>query len=825
MAYIGNGRTLLVLGSNVRDDIVPDNSTTTFTLSQEVPGGYEGNVYVFKQTYITERLITDVVGNNATTGITFGTSGSNFTITTSNAAIAAALSDIKETTKLYADANHTITISGSGIASPNSNNGTFAIISCTYSGSTLTITLAKTANQGTPDTGSITLNRGYSGYWEVLEPETDYTIGGTGTNLNRQITFSKVPKLDDKVYVVHKGDATYNLVPSDNSVGPNQLSQNLRNFTIDKFTGNNSTVNFTLSQSVVNDKSILVTVNGVVKEDTTDYTVAADGTTLTFTTAPANAAKIRVLHLGFSTVSRRAALSPGQSGPVAPLSITASELATSSVVDSKIATSAVTNTKLASDSISADKILLANNTSLRSYRVDGTTVFSALTLNSSDELILNTPTTAHISVSGTKTVNVSSTQIAPETTAAIALGSATKKFTDAHLSGQLNSATANVTGNITVGGTVDGVDVSVLSATVSSLQTLVNNLVPIGTMMIWPTDTLPSANWLLCDGTAVSRTTYADLFTAVGTTYGSGNGTTTFNIPDMRRRVPVGKGTTTSVGNNDALAETARSLTHTHTVPAHTHGMSSHTHSLPAHYHGMGTGATLNVTSSGSHTTTIDISHGHTVNSSTGVTGGSGTLTTNRSTTGVSLTQTAHNHGGATVSANPAHAHTMQSAGDHKHTLRQEASGSGSSNTININSTSLGLNTTSANMGTEGAHTHTINSQNIDHAHGIYGDTANLTWTEPNAGTGHDHTINSHSHSVIVDALGTTNKTDNGGSHTHSSASFSGLIGLVTGGVNGNAAMTSDAPSTNTTENSSVLTSGTTINMPYTVINYVIRAA
>lgn len=47
--------------------------------------------------------------------------------------------------------------------------------------------------------------------------------------------------------------------------------------------------------------------------------------------------------------------------------------------------------------------------------------------------------------------------------------------------------------------------------------------------------------WLLCDGSAISRTTYAALFTAVGTTYGVGNGTTTFNIPDCRGRVSVGK--------------------------------------------------------------------------------------------------------------------------------------------------------------------------------------------------------------------------------------------------------------------------------------------
>lgn len=46
--------------------------------------------------------------------------------------------------------------------------------------------------------------------------------------------------------------------------------------------------------------------------------------------------------------------------------------------------------------------------------------------------------------------------------------------------------------------------------------------------------TTPPAGWLKADGTAVSRTTYANLFSAIGTTYGIGNGTSTFNLPDLR---------------------------------------------------------------------------------------------------------------------------------------------------------------------------------------------------------------------------------------------------------------------------------------------------
>lgn len=57
------------------------------------------------------------------------------------------------------------------------------------------------------------------------------------------------------------------------------------------------------------------------------------------------------------------------------------------------------------------------------------------------------------------------------------------------------------------------------------------NLVPIGIMFIWPLSTPPSG-FIECDGSAVSRVTYANLFSVIGTTYGIGDGSTTFNVPN-----------------------------------------------------------------------------------------------------------------------------------------------------------------------------------------------------------------------------------------------------------------------------------------------------
>lgn len=78
--------------------------------------------------------------------------------------------------------------------------------------------------------------------------------------------------------------------------------------------------------------------------------------------------------------------------------------------------------------------------------------------------------------------------------------------------------------------------------------------------------------WLLCDGAAVSRTTYAALFAVIGTTYGVGDGSSTFNVPNLKGRVPVGRDA--AQAEFDTLGETGGAKTHTLTtgeMPAHTH--------------------------------------------------------------------------------------------------------------------------------------------------------------------------------------------------------------------------------------------------------------
>lgn len=84
-----------------------------------------------------------------------------------------------------------------------------------------------------------------------------------------------------------------------------------------------------------------------------------------------------------------------------------------------------------------------------------------------------------------------------------------------------------------------------------------SDLIHVGDLKATARATAPTG-WLLCDGAAVSRTTYAHLFSAIGTAYGAGNGSTTFNVPDLRGRVPVGvDGAAGRLASNDALGNSS----------------------------------------------------------------------------------------------------------------------------------------------------------------------------------------------------------------------------------------------------------------------------
>jgi microcystin-dependent protein len=93
--------------------------------------------------------------------------------------------------------------------------------------------------------------------------------------------------------------------------------------------------------------------------------------------------------------------------------------------------------------------------------------------------------------------------------------------------------------------------------------------VPTGVINMWPTATAPTG-YLLCTGTAISRSTYAALFAVIGTTFGVGDGSTTFNLPNYTNRMPYGTTVGATGGSADAVV-----VSHTHTAtvtdPGHLH--------------------------------------------------------------------------------------------------------------------------------------------------------------------------------------------------------------------------------------------------------------
>ena len=212
-----------------------------------------------------------------------------------------------------------------------------------------------------------------------------------------------------------------------------------------------------------------------------------------------------------------------------------------------------------------------------------------------------------------------------------------------------------------------------------------------GLIKVWSTSSAPEG-WLIADGREVSRTTYAELFAAIGTTYGAGNGSTTFNLPDMRGKVAVGRDSADTDFN--ALGKTGGAKTHTLTVAE----MPSHTHTQQPHSH---TGST---NEAGAHThtgtTSTDGAHTHTGTVTSGNVGNHHhdashlALTANR--------KAVNNRAGLRsdiywpwTSFNGAHTHsgTSSASGSHTHSVSINEAGA-HTHTVTINDTTAVNNST-----------------------------------------------------------------------------------------------------------------------------------
>lgn len=192
-------------------------------------------------------------------------------------------------------------------------------------------------------------------------------------------------------------------------------------------------------------------------------------------------------------------------------------------------------------------------------------------------------------------------------------------------------------------------------------------------------------SWLFCDGSAVQRSEYTDLFESIGVSYGSGDGSTTFNLPNLQQRFPKGASTPSSVG------QTGGSETHGHTVTV-VEADNSHTHEFEVNENGNTDNAgshlhSVSVSSDGASSTTNNGFHNH---SSTANTGGA-------ANTGGPSQVFGRDFGNGNV-ASQLHTHSIPS---HSHTMVNPSDG--------LHNHSVFNHTHGASSGTDGSHDHNLN--------------------------------------------------------------------------------------------------------------------
>jgi microcystin-dependent protein len=204
----------------------------------------------------------------------------------------------------------------------------------------------------------------------------------------------------------------------------------------------------------------------------------------------------------------------------------------------------------------------------------GTTTSTAL------NIITDTTGALAIQTSGANAIAISSSQVVTLTNALLPASGGTGVTSLG--TGVATALGQNVTGS---GSIVLGTSPSVASPTltgtpvaptaaagtnttqIATTAFTIANGTPTGSLLMWTTASAPTG-YLLCAGAAVSRTTYASLFAVIGTTFGIGDGSTTFNVPNYTNRMPYGTTIGSTGGSADAIV-----VSHTHTIsdPGHIH--------------------------------------------------------------------------------------------------------------------------------------------------------------------------------------------------------------------------------------------------------------
>lgn len=269
MAYIGSSFPSANYGSKPQDNYLGNGVQDVFVMSQPVAGGGESNIDVYvdnvKQEPIYSYQVVQVL--RITISGQFGdyTVNSEVTQSDNQATGIVVKHDIGSSiVYVYQTSEANFVQGGSALVQANSN-GTFT--------------------SGTP---AIITPLRYSG-----------------------IKFSEAPATAQLIYIQHDGGSTYTLIPANESVTPEKLATNLRDFTVVTHTANAAETEFAIGRQELYASSLLVTVDGVVKTPIDTYVLSNDGLAVTFLTPMTGGELIEIRHLAFSTVSRQVVTETG----------------------------------------------------------------------------------------------------------------------------------------------------------------------------------------------------------------------------------------------------------------------------------------------------------------------------------------------------------------------------------------------------------------------------------------------------------------------------------------------------------------------------------
>jgi len=354
-----------------------------------------------------------------------------------------------------------------------------------------------------------------------LSPETAAAIAAAGSNIYGEWVAGKYYKPGE--IIVYGSDGYAYMAASAHTSGvdfnadfANKVWAILgwrpttNNLIVKTFTGDGTSLTFNLLVNPVSETNTQVFVNGVYKSKSV-YNIS--GTNLVFTAgnAPANAAAIEVV-IGvaaelINNIVDIPANSVGNSA-IIDLAVTGAKIADTTITTGKLADQAVTAAKIENNTVTSGKI---------------------------QDLAVVESKLANAAVTNQK---IATGTIIESNLADAAVGS-NKIAAGAIVNSKMASNSVGSTNLI------DG------SVTRSKMAT--EEVIPVGMVMPRAAYSAPTG-WLLCDGSAVSRTTYSTLFSIIGGLYGAGDGSTTFNVPNLQGKFLRGylSGTSAAIGATQA---------------------------------------------------------------------------------------------------------------------------------------------------------------------------------------------------------------------------------------------------------------------------------